>query len=209
MVPRHANAVYRYVYSRLAPRIDRADDVVQEVFLAAWENLSEYRGGSTVESWLIGIARHKIEDYYRGRLREPEPLELVEENPQLEALSLDFDDFLDRKTLQKQTRQILNKLPEQYRNVLILRYWNECSLGTIAARIGKTEKAVERLLARARIHFRLAWNQEWGRPGAAPAREASAVPICSLPCLPKINLNERKEDFSFGDSEPSNSPRDI
>jgi RNA polymerase sigma-70 factor (ECF subfamily) len=170
MPPRHANAVYSYVCSRLAPRIDRADDVVQEVFLAAWENLSEYRGNSTVESWLIGIARHKIEDYYRARLREPEPLELVEENPQLEALGLDFDDLLDRETLQKQTRQVLDKLPEHYRSVLISRYWNECSVGAMAALTGRTEKAIERLLARARIHFRLSWNQEWKRSGAAPAR---------------------------------------
>ena len=68
---RHADAIYRYVSARLLPRADRIDDLVQEVFLAAWENLSEYRGASSLESWLVGIARHKVEDYYRARLREP------------------------------------------------------------------------------------------------------------------------------------------
>jgi RNA polymerase sigma-70 factor, ECF subfamily len=69
-VERFADGVYRYPRARLLPRPDPADDLFQETFLAAWEHLAEYRGESPLESWLLGIARHKVEDYYRSRLRE-------------------------------------------------------------------------------------------------------------------------------------------
>lgn len=79
LVALHADAVYAYIYHRLAPRVDLVEDTVQEVFLAAWENLSKFQGASSLRSWLIGIARHKVEDYYRARLREPQPIEANEE----------------------------------------------------------------------------------------------------------------------------------
>jgi RNA polymerase sigma-70 factor (ECF subfamily) len=159
-VSRHADAIYRYVYARLVPRTDRVDDLVQEVFLAAWENLGEYRGTSSLQSWLIGIARHKVEDYYRARLREPEPLEAAEQQPSIGTISRDLDAFLDSERLQKKTRQVLVRLPEQYRLALLWRYWDKCSAKEMAARTGKTEKAIERLLARARDQFRWSWNHE-------------------------------------------------
>ena len=159
-VSRHADAIYRYVYARLVPHTDRIDDLVQEVFLAAWENLSEYRGASSLESWLVGIARHKVEDYYRACLREPEPLEATEQKRGLLTRSPDFDDVLDSELARKKTWQVLAALPEKYRVVLLWRYWDKCSAREMAARTGKTEKAIERLLARARDEFRWMWNHE-------------------------------------------------
>src|SRR6516165_12705768 len=69
-VDRYADHVYGYVRRRLIPRADLADDLVQEVFLAAWESLDKFRGDAPLRSWLLGIARHKVEDHYRKRLRE-------------------------------------------------------------------------------------------------------------------------------------------
>src|SRR5713226_9211919 len=71
----YADAVYSYVRHRLLPRTDLVDDLVQDVFLAAWESLPSFRGDSPVHSWLMGIARHRVEDYYRRRLRDPLPHE--------------------------------------------------------------------------------------------------------------------------------------
>jgi len=159
-VSRHADAVYRYVSSRLAPHTDRVDDLVQEVFLAAWENLSKYRGASSLESWLVGIARHKVEDYYRVRLREPELLDATEERPRFETHRSDLEDLLDGERMREKTGRVLARLPEKYRVVLLWRYWDKCSARAMATRTGKTEKAIERLLARARDEFRWIWNHE-------------------------------------------------
>jgi RNA polymerase sigma-70 factor, ECF subfamily len=160
MIPGDKGAVYRYVCSRLAPRIDRAEDVVQDVFLAAWENLKAYSGEVPLESWLIGIASNKVKDYYRKCKRAPEPLEIFAEKPEVESLTPDFVERIDTELARKKAREIMNKLPEAYRRVLISRYWDEYSLRTMARRIGKSEKAIERQLARARERFRLLWNQQ-------------------------------------------------
>ena len=69
LVAAHIDAVYGYTRSRLAPRGDLVDDVVQEVFLAALDGLAAFQAQSTLRAWLLGIARHKIEDVYRQRLR--------------------------------------------------------------------------------------------------------------------------------------------
>jgi RNA polymerase sigma-70 factor, ECF subfamily len=157
---RHASAVKKYVHFRLAPRADHADDIVQDVFLAAWENLHAYRGNSSLRSWLMGIARNKVRDYYRAILREPRPLETANENFRIKISPLEFDDQLEKEFARKKTWEILHKLPKKYRVVLIWRYWNECSVKALAIRIGKTEKATERLLARARDEFRWVWEQQ-------------------------------------------------
>jgi DNA-directed RNA polymerase specialized sigma24 family protein len=64
-VAEYADAVYGYVRHRLAPRTDLVDDIVQDVFLAALGNLSSFLGSAPLRSWLPGIARHKVETYYR------------------------------------------------------------------------------------------------------------------------------------------------
>jgi len=156
----HASSVKKYVYSRLAPRADHADDIVQDVFLAAWENLGAYRGNSSLQSWLMGIARNKVRDYYRAHLREPDSLEAAKENSSVKIASPQVDDHLDMERARMKIRRVLNELPKKYRIILIWRYWNEFPLKAIATRIGKTEKATERLLARARHGFRLAWDQQ-------------------------------------------------
>src|SRR5215471_1221238 len=74
-VERYADHVYGYVRRRLIPRADLVEDLVQEIFLAAWESLDKFRGDSSLRNWLLGIARHKVEDHYRKRLRELQPAE--------------------------------------------------------------------------------------------------------------------------------------
>jgi len=157
-VGRYADDLYSYIRSRLAPRYDQVDDLVQEVFLAAWENLGNYRGTGPLQAWVIGIARHKVEDYYRERLRAPESIEDSDQEPAAAVSGADFHQFLDQDQLRKNTWRVLAGLPEQQRLALIWRYWEKASAREMALKTGKTEKAIERLLARARAGFRERWN---------------------------------------------------
>jgi RNA polymerase sigma-70 factor (ECF subfamily) len=136
------------------------DDLVQEVFLVAWESLADFRGDSALQAWLLGIARHKVENYYRACLRRPLPLDETGEEPAKVLVEADFDEFLDRKRLQEKARRVLAALPEAYSLALLWRYWENCSAREMAARSGKTEKAIERLLARAREVFRQRWKHD-------------------------------------------------
>ena len=157
-VSRYTDRIYAYVCARLLPRTDLAEDLVQEVFLAAWERLQDFRGESPLESWLLGIARHKVGDHYRERLGRLVPLEDVPQNSSENALLPDWDEKLDEERLRERTLRVLAALPEHYRLALLWRYWEKCPAHEMAVRTGKTEKAIERLLARARNQFRREWQ---------------------------------------------------
>jgi len=154
----YADDLYRYLRSRLAPVYDQVEDLVHEVFLAAWESLPGYQGSGPLRAWVLGIARHKVEDYYRARLRAPESIEDGDQEPIAPASASDFHQLLEQDELRKNTWRVMGGLPEQYRMALIWRYWERASAREMALKTGKTEKAIERLLARARAEFRERWN---------------------------------------------------
>jgi RNA polymerase sigma-70 factor (ECF subfamily) len=147
------------VRHRLAPRADLVDDIVQEVFLAALGNFSSFLGNAPLRSWLLGIARHKVEAYYRQRLREPEPLGDSRDHAEPATDGLLIDERIDRERLEAKTQRVLRELPESYGVALLWRYWESRSVRDMAEATGKTEKAIERLLARARARFKELWEQ--------------------------------------------------
>jgi len=153
-VQRLSGPLISYVRSRLQPRWEDVDDIVQETFLTALRSISNYRGDSPMRAWILGIARHKVEDYYRERLRQAElpdtEGELAEESG--------LDELLDRVAAREKTVAILRDLPDHYRVALLWRYWEQRSAAEMAELTGRTAKGVERLLARARIEFGLRWR---------------------------------------------------
>jgi len=157
----HIDALYGYVRHRLFPRGDLIEDLVQEVFLAAWQQLPLFRGESTLRNWLLGIARHKVEDHYRAQLRHSDawPEDGDEVPPELQFDPC-WDDDLDREALQRRARLALAGLPEDYRFILLWRYWDKRSTKEMASLTGRTEKGVERLLAHAREQFKRRWEDE-------------------------------------------------
>jgi RNA polymerase sigma-70 factor (ECF subfamily) len=158
-VAEYTDGIYGYVRHRLAPRADLVDDVVQDIFLAALGSLANFLGNAPLRSWLLGIARHKVEAYYRQRLREPEPLADGGHGSEPAAGGTPIDELIDRKRLEAKTQRVLRQLPESYSLALLWRYWESRSVREMAVATGKTEKAIERLLARARARFRDLWDQ--------------------------------------------------
>lgn len=158
LVDRYADPVYAYVSHRMLPRTELVDDLVQDVFLAALEGIGRFRGESSLRGWLLGIARHKIEDHYRARLRAYQSVSDLDGEAVVAGEFPSIEDAIDRSRLEEKTRKVLRRLPEAYSVALLWRYWEACSAREMAARSGKTEKAVERLLARARAQFKQIWE---------------------------------------------------
>jgi RNA polymerase sigma-70 factor (ECF subfamily) len=156
LVARHADAVYSYVLRRVSPKVALADDLTQDVFLSAWQSIGAYEGRASLRAWLLGIARHKVDDYYRDTLRRW----MVDESHASATASNDIhlDDAIDAKRLRARTLAALDRLREDYRALLRWRYWDQRPVAEIASELGRTEKAIERMLARARDHFRRAWE---------------------------------------------------
>lgn len=159
LVEMHTEAVYQYVRRRLAPKVDLVDDIVQESFVAAWKALKTYSGNASLRTWLLGIARFKVEDHYRQTLHGPLSAAEIEEDSPAFAADLDLDAAMDQTREAAQAAAVLSSIPYEYAIVLRWRYWDERSAREMARASGRTEKAVERMLARARLQFKRRWAE--------------------------------------------------
>ena len=152
-----ADWLYPFLRRRLVPRPEVIEDILQDILLAAWQALPTYRGDSSLQSWILGIARHKIDDYYRRRIREEDISEQEDSAPEPSMVPM-LEQQLDSAAQQDKVQETLSGMPESYALALIWRYRDERSVREMAQLSGKTEKAMERLLARAREDFRRRWN---------------------------------------------------
>jgi RNA polymerase sigma-70 factor (ECF subfamily) len=160
LVAAHIDAVYAYARHRLTPHADLVDDVVQDVFLAALKGLAAFHGQSSLRTWLLAIARHKIEDIYRQRLRAIQVLDLESTDDGPTAIEMPVDEELDQARAGAKARRVLEQMPERYSLLLLWRYWEQRSTRDVAAATGATQKSVERMLARARAKFKELWLKE-------------------------------------------------
>lgn len=74
LVSRHAEALYSYAMLRVREK-GLAEDMVQETLLAALQNWENFAGDSSERTWLIGILRHKILDFFRQHHSDHEQLD--------------------------------------------------------------------------------------------------------------------------------------
>jgi RNA polymerase sigma-70 factor (ECF subfamily) len=147
LIADHHQAVYRYAY-RLAGSVADAEDLTQQVFLIAHEKREQVRSPETVRTWLFTVLRNA---FLKGcQKRRPIP-----------AGSIDFlldsipaqappADEIDREKLQ----QALEELPPQYRVVVSMFYYEDCSYREIAEKLSLPMGTVMSRLARAKALLR-------------------------------------------------------
>ena len=136
--------VYRYIYYRVSPQI--AEDLTEETFLKVWQNLKKYKKGKhPFSSWVFKIAHNLVCDYYRKNQSTSE----TDENTPDPHDTLDPKHKITIKFTQIHLKKAIKKLPENYQQIIILKYINEFDNNSIAKTIGKTEGAVRTLQFRA------------------------------------------------------------
>lgn len=141
----------REVYGYLVPRCGSptvAEDLTSETFLAAADAVQHRPPDDLTVAWLIGIARHKLADHWRRRAREERVLTAVDAEPE------DADDRWDVTLDAIAARRTLAALGPHHRGALTLRYVDGLPVREVAECLGRTEKATEVLLVRARAAFR-------------------------------------------------------
>jgi RNA polymerase sigma-70 factor (ECF subfamily) len=145
--------VFGYLMHRCSNRM-LAEDLTQEVFLAAARSIREGTASDFGVGWLIGVARHKLVDHYRREERERRKLELVSEQVRIEHAAVDTAP-LDRD----RAMAALDDMPAPQRLALTLRYFDGMSVPEIAAHLERSVHATESILARARDGFRRRYQE--------------------------------------------------
>ena len=153
----HLPAVAAYVRHKLTPYTDATNDIVQDVFLAAWQNQAIYRAESPLRSWLLGIAKHKVQDHFRRAMRTPQSIDDL--GPHEPTAPMRVEEEVQTAQINGRIRIAISALPSTYQTIIRERYWAGCSASETGARLGKTSKSVERMLARSREQLRNSLTQ--------------------------------------------------
>ncbi|MGH9006253.1 MAG: RNA polymerase sigma factor [Acidimicrobiales bacterium] len=145
--------VYGYLARRCGPQAV-VEDLTAETFLAAVDAARRPGAPAVSVPWVIGVARHKLVDHWRGQARGERRLAaLADEEP---SLADPWDAELDAMRV----GAVLNGLAAQHRAALTLRYLDALSVTEVAAPLSRTVHAPEALLVRARRAFRRAYLDE-------------------------------------------------
>ena len=160
LVAAYRNQVFRLALRMCGDEAD-ADEVAQEAFLSAWQGLAFFRGESSFATWLYRLASNACVDLLRreGRHRsaagpslndEEAAMDVADDAPSPHALA-------ERAELRQQIEAGLSALPEEYRQVLILREMHQqtydeiaeilsLDLGTVKSRINRGRKRLRKIL---------------------------------------------------------------
>jgi len=154
-VDRHLGEVYGFVFRLSGDDRTTAEELTQETWLEAIESIDHCdpaRG--SFRNWLFGIARCRVALHLRRRAGRKD-LHLLDdcmEDP--ETAEILPQDVLEQVERAGAVRAALLVLPEDRPTALLCKYVQGLSVESIAVRLGKTAKAVESLLTRARAQMR-------------------------------------------------------
>jgi RNA polymerase sigma-70 factor (ECF subfamily) len=145
----YVNRIFRYLLARLGD-VEAAEELTAQVFVRLIEKIDLYRigpkdNGAIFSAWLYRIAHNKMVDVQRARKRLPQiALEQVMQVP-ASVFTYEVEERLDlEEILQK-----LDDLPDQQREVIMLRFVEGHSIGATAHILQKSENAVKALQHRA------------------------------------------------------------
>jgi RNA polymerase sigma-70 factor, ECF subfamily len=169
LVLAYQDMAYRHAYALLGdPAL--AEDATQESFIKAFQAMDRFRGGS-FRGWLLKIVTNSAYDLLRRDRKHPaQPLFPEDENgEELESPAWLADpdssvqDAVERNDLTRELNQLLRKLPEVYRSVLLLVDVDELDyseaaqalnvpIGTVKSRLARARLQMQRKL-KAQVHF--------------------------------------------------------
>jgi RNA polymerase sigma-70 factor (TIGR02943 family) len=175
-VDEHGDPLFRYALVRVRRR-EVAEDLVQETLLSAMRSREKFAGQSSERSWLFGILKHKISDYFRELGRETSFTDL-------QSLADEFsekfvpegywvhvkgpkewkpepDEVMHRAEFWRTMRSCLGKLPERIANVFMLREMEEVESKEICSMLSISEGNLWVMLHRARMALRECLEINW------------------------------------------------
>ncbi len=154
LVARHGGALHRFARSQCAAPRD-AEDALQDGLLAAWRGAGGFRGDASVRTWLFQVVLHACRRRGRRRAGEPDRHEPMDEAEALAAEEAGPDARAEARQEARALAEALAGLPEEAREVLLLRDVEGLSGEEAAAVLGLGLPAMKSRLHRARLELKV------------------------------------------------------
>lgn len=148
----HFDGVYRYVYS-LCRDESAAEEITQETFYKAMENLDKFRGETRLFVWLCQIAKNTYFTYAKKLKRH-----VSDEAPDTMAAKDIEEAFFDKETANR-ALHLLHGLSEPYKEVFTLRVYGQLPFSQIGQLFGKSDSWARLVYYRAKQDIRRNLNE--------------------------------------------------
>lgn len=159
LVDRYVPKLTRYIRRRSVATSDDIDDLLQNIFIKVYRNINEYNTSLLFSSWIYRISHNEMIDWYRREKRRA-TLSLDDEGQDIISRLITEEDPTSRFSNEEQKQYIiktLNTLDEKYKEILLLRFFEEKSYeeiadilkipaGTVAVRINRAKKQLQKQL---------------------------------------------------------------
>jgi RNA polymerase sigma factor (sigma-70 family) len=164
--------------------LSQSEDIAQETFIVAWTQLDHLAQPEKLRPWLCGIMRNHVRRNARNNVHEPthaaESLDVVEETADVVSAPVDHAISNEEKAI---LWRALEKMPEIYREPLVLFYREHQSIETVARDLELTEDAVKQRLSRGRkmLHEQMLAFVEGALGRTVPDKAFSGAVMAMLP----------------------------
>jgi RNA polymerase sigma-70 factor, ECF subfamily len=166
-VDQHGDALFRFALLRVRD-VELAADLVQDTFLSALKGLDGFHGRSSIRTWLTGILKHKIIDYYRRNRSEILESDLGPTGNELEHAESLRPSWKESPARMVENREFwdvltecLSGLPEAHRRAFALREFDDLPSEEIRKVLGVTPTNLWVMLHRARTKLRRCLETNW------------------------------------------------
>lgn len=138
LLQRYEQPIYQYAL-RMTGNADDGKDLLQDVFISVFRNLSNYRGEGSFKSWLYSIAHYRCIEFYRRK----KPTQALDDTPEPIA-----DDACPHQALFKvqqsnQLVQAMQALPLQQKLVVELKFFAQFTFDEIADQLGESPNTIK------------------------------------------------------------------
>ncbi len=165
LVDRYQSRLLNFVYRTVGDR-ERAEDLVQEVFIRVYRHLHRFDRSKKFSTWVYTIASNLAKNELRNRSRNPLVLfQAIKRNWDADQRPLEWedntyrpDDLFRKRHLRRMVESAVSELPEHHRTVFILREMEgktyeeiaditKCNLGTVKSRLNRARNNFAQIIA--------------------------------------------------------------
>ena len=156
LINRYKDRLLSYIRRMSNLNDDDAKDVLQDIFLKVYLNLNDFDSSLKFSSWIYSIARNQIISNYRKIKIRPEGNINHVDDIFLEKLAsnTNIEEHFDKKILKDKIVKTLNNLKAKWREILILRFFEEKDYNEISEIIRKPSGTVASMLNKAKKEFK-------------------------------------------------------
>ncbi len=161
LIERYIPKLTHYIRRRSLATSDDIEDLLQNIFIKVYRNINEYDTSLLFSSWIYRIAHNEMIDWYRREKRRT-TLSLDDEAQDIVSKLFTEEDHVARFSHAEQKQLVIdavNTLDEKYKDILLLRFFEEKSYeevadilqipaGTVAVRINRAKKQLEKNLTK-------------------------------------------------------------